>query len=192
MKAWHFLQDSGRLQWKCGRTWIPKVGKTLKVNPDKLHMCHYGLHASTRIIDALGYASGSLICRVELGGRIIKGDDKVVASERTIIQMADATNVLHEMACWSAERALKLIKNPDPRSVAAIQAKRKWLRGEITDAELAAARDAARDAAGAAAWDAAWDAAWAAARAAAGAAAGAAAWAAQNRKLTSMVNKLLK
>jgi len=167
MKAWHFLRGDGRLQWRCGRTWVPRVGQTLKVNPDELCMCNYGLHASKRIIDALGYAPGALICRVDLGGRIIKGDDKVVASERTIIQMADATNVLHEMACWSAERALKNIKNPHPDSLAAIQAKRKWLRGEITDVELSAAESAA----------------WSATESAA--------WSAQNRKLTKMVNDLL-
>jgi hypothetical protein len=180
MKAWHFLQDNGRLQWRCGRAWKPKVGQTLKVDADKLRMCSYGLHASKKIIDALRYAPGSLICRVELGGTIIKDDDKVCASERTIIAMADATNVLHEIACWSAEQALKKIKKPDPRSFAAIQAKRKWLRGEITDAELSAARSAARSAA----WSA-WS-AWSA-----GSAAESAAWSAQNRQLTKMVNELL-
>ena len=82
---------------------------------------------------------------------------------------------LHEFACRCAERALSRVEHPDPRSVAVIKAKRAWLRGEITDAELAAARgaawdaerDAERDAAWAAERDAAWAAAWAAARAAA-------------------------
>ena len=95
--------------------------------------------------------------------------------------------ILHEFACRCAEYALSFIANPDPRSVAAIEAKRKWLRGEITGAELRTARGAAQDAlhdaemyaariaARVAAQDAAWviarviaqDAAWAAARAAA-------------------------
>ena len=94
--------------------------------------------------------------------------------------------ILHEFACRCAEYALSFVKNPDPRSIAAIEAKRKWLRGEITDTELYAARDAARDAAwyatgnavSRAARDAviaaanraerasAWDAAWYAAKAA--------------------------
>ena len=85
---------------------------------------------------------------------------------------------LHEFACVCAERALRRVENPDPRSVAAIEAKRAWMKGEISDAELAAARAAAwaseRDAAWAAAWvaerDAAWAAAWAAERDAAWAA----------------------
>ena len=74
--------------------------------------------------------------------------------------------VLHEYACRCAEYALSLIDNPYPRSVAAIEAKRKWLRGEIDNSALDAARDAARAAEWAAARAAAWAAAWAAARAA--------------------------
>jgi len=57
-------------------------------------------------------------------------------------EMLDA-NILHEFACRCAEEALKLIYNPDPRSIAAIEAKRAWLRGEITDNELAIARASA-------------------------------------------------
>ena len=104
--------------------------------------------------------------------------------------------ILHEFACRCAEYALSFVKNPDPRSIAAIEAKRKWLCGKITDAELDAARGEARDAAHyaamyaariaarVAAQDVAWviarviaqDAAWAAAKAAVRAAA----WAAAN------------
>ena len=76
--------------------------------------------------------------------------------------------VLHEFACRCAEQALSLVDNPDPRSVAAVAAKRAWLKGDISDEQLAAAQDAAQDAARAAAQDAAWaaarDAAWAAAQ----------------------------
>ena len=93
---------------------------------------------------------------------------------------------LHEFACVCAERALSRVENPDPRSVAGIAAKRAWLRGEITDAELKLAEGAARAAASAAASAAAWGAArgaaraaaWDAARAAAKAAARVSAWAA--------------
>ena len=65
-------------------------------------------------------------------------------------------NLLHEYACRCADYALSKIDDPDPRSIQAVDAKRKWLRGEITDEELAAAGAAARDAA----WDAACAAAW--------------------------------
>lgn len=60
--------------------------------------------------------------------------------------------ILHEFACRCAERALAHIDNPDPRSVAGIEAKRQWLDGIITDEELDLA------------WLAAWDAEWHAAR----------------------------
>lgn len=102
--------------------------------------------------------------------------------------------IMHEFGCRCAERALARIDKPDARSVAAIKAKRRWLRGEISDDELlaswsaawyaasaavrAAARDAAKAAECAAARDAAWYAAWYAAMAAARAASWAAAWAA--------------
>ena len=79
--------------------------------------------------------------------------------------------ILHEFACRCAEYALSFVESPDPRSIAAIKAKRKWLRGEITGAELYAAQDAARAAAWAAAQDAARNAPWDAASAAAWAAA---------------------
>ncbi len=87
--------------------------------------------------------------------------------------------VLHEYACRCAEYALTFVREPDSRSIAAIEAKRKWLRGEISNDDLTAAWDAAWSAADAAraAADAARDAARAAARAAANAAR-AAAWAA--------------
>ena len=91
----------------------------------------------------------------------------------------------------------------DPRSLAALEVAERYVNGNATDRELAAAGAAAWDAAGAAAWDAARDAAraaagaatldaagaaaWAAAEAAAGAAAWAAAGAAQADQLRKMI-----
>ena len=71
--------------------------------------------------------------------------------------------ILHEFACRCAEKALTLVDNPDQRSIDAIAAKRAWLRKEITDEQLDAARSAAN--AADAAWSAA-NAAWSAANAA--------------------------
>ena len=94
----------------------------------------------------------------------VSNEDKLWAVLRE--EFIDAP-VLHEYACRCAEYALTFVREPDSRSIAAIEAKRKWLRGEISNDDLTAAR--------AAAWDAACDAANAAARAAAWAAANAAA-----------------
>ena len=196
MKAWHFLNSDRCLGYGDNR--LVEPGQTLQ-QPDmerEPELCCYGMHASQRIVDALKYAPGPIVCRVEIPDPIV-GDDKIVGRERTVLWMVDASTVLHEFACRCAEDVLALVDNPDPRSLAAIEAKRRWLRGEATDSELAAAQAAAW-AAGAAAWAAAWDAAraaaWAAARAAAraaGDAAGAtarnAAHTRQNRRLTSMV-----
>lgn len=99
--------------------------------------------------------------------------------------------VLHEYACRCAEYALSLIDNPYPQSVAAIEAKRKWLRGEIDDVALAAALAAARAAARDAERAAARDAARAAARDAAWASAWAAEWAAAKEKNLDILTQLL-
>ena len=210
VKAWHFLPQDGRLRY--GSNELVEVGKVLRVR-SPLQMCRRGLHASLRLIDALQYAPGPIVCRVECGGEIEKDTNKLVAETRKVLWMYDASAVLHEFACRCAEDALALIEKPDPRSVAAIAVKRLWLAGKATDEVLAAAGAAARDAAWDAAWgtagdaagDAAWDAAGAAARAAAGGAARDAAWdaagaaaraaagdaarAAQNRRLTAMITR---
>jgi len=76
----------------------------------------------------------------------------------------------HEFALWCAERVRALMS--DPRSKDALDVAARHLRGEATDEELVAARNAASAAAWAAAeaaapdaaWNAAWDAAWNAAR----------------------------
>ena len=112
--------------------------------------------------------------------------------------------VLHEYACRCAEYALTFVREPDSRSIAAIEAKRKWLRGEISNDDLTAAWAAADAAARAAAWAAARAAAWAAwdtanaatwaAWAAAWAAANAAAWTADAARAAARKHevKLLK
>lgn len=97
--------------------------------------------------------------------------------------------IMHEFTCRCAEQALALTPNPDPRSTAAIEAKRKWIKGDITDKELGAAQAAAQEAAGAAFRDAAQEAAGAGAWAAAGDIAGAAAREAQVKMLLGLLGR---
>ena len=170
--AWHFLPEDERLQF--GRRTKVKVGQTLKRDPSKLSMCHYGLHASVRPLDAIRYAPGSIVCRVQLGGTIIEDDDKCVASRRTVLWMADASRELRLFACWCVRNTpvadgrvvWDLLTNE--RSRAAIEVAERYADGLATNEELGVARNVA----GASAWDA-----WNAARAAACSARGAA-WAA--------------
>ena len=78
----------------------------------------------------------------------VSNDDKLWAVLRE--EFIDAP-VLHEYACRCAEYALTFVREPDSRSIAAIEAKRKWLRGEISNDDLTAAQTAAWAAADAAA-----------------------------------------
>jgi hypothetical protein len=199
--AWHFLKEDYRLQF--GDRKRVRAGSTVRIDGEPI-LCERGFHASRRLIDALRYAPGPILCRVRVGGTVVESDDKLVGTERYIVWTLDTTRILHEFACWCAETALKQSQVTDERCWNAITIKRLWLDGYASDDELDAARaaalaaawDAAWDAARAAAWDAARDAAVAAARDAAVAAAMAAAMAAardaamdaQNRKLTAMVN----
>ena len=55
--------------------------------------------------------------------------------------------ILHEFACRCAEQAMEAAGDSDPRSVAAIESKRAWVRGDIRDQDLSEARSAASHAA---------------------------------------------
>ena len=184
--AWHFL-TSDRLPEHGRRKRPLKVGDVMRVKGTPI-LCEHGLHASERILDALDYAPGPVVCRVEVSGAIVQGDDKLAGTRRKILGMGDIETLLHEWACDVAEDVCRRAEVLDARSLEAIACKRRWLRGESTDEELAAAMAAAWGAARAAAWGAARAAAgataraaamavaWDAARAAAGATARAAAW----------------
>ena len=182
MLAWHFAPNDMRLANGDGRKIIP--GKTLSVKGE-LSLCNHGLHASRRIIDALQYAANNQtqICRVEVSGDVVSGDDKLCGTRRKCLWAVDADHLLHEFACRCAEDALALIKTPDQRSFAAIKAKRNWLAGNITEAEMSAAKSAAWSAAKSAAESAAKSTAESAAKSAAKSAA----WSAQNHRLSAMV-----
>ncbi len=144
-------------------------------------MCESGLHASERLIDALQYAPGPIICRVECGGEIERDTDKLICRERTILwRVEDGGTLLKEFARKCALDVAHLWDMP------AIV--RQYLEtGDKTAS--AAARDAASAAARAAASATAWATASAAARDAARAwdAARDAAWAKQNDMLTALV-----
>jgi hypothetical protein len=141
LKAWHFLREDGCLRYE-PHTKV-EVGQTLKYN-GFWPTSQQGYHASVRAMDALKYAPGPIVCRVELGGVIVEEKDKAVASERTVLAMANASTVLHEFACDIAEACLRKHGVTDERSWVAIETKRKWVKGEATDEELFAATGAAR------------------------------------------------
>lgn len=187
--GWHFLREDGTTGYGNRK---PVPGKLMHCRGE-LVLCENGLHASRRAIDALYYAPGPIVQRVELIGVRIDDTDKSCARTRRCLWIADAERTLHEFAVWCAERALqaerKAGREPDARSWEALAVKRRWLDGQATDKQLHAARAAvwearaavweaqaadlaadwaaAREAAWQAAWQAAWEAAWDAAREAA-------------------------
>jgi hypothetical protein len=171
MKAWHFVGETLR----DGRP-VPPDGEWLE-HEGSLIMCESGLHASRRLIDALKYAPGATICRVEFDSDdYIEEEDKLVSRRRMIIWRIDGESVLRAFARWCALQVVHLWDAPD-----------------VVIEYLTTGNEETRDAAWDAARDAAWDAAWAAARDAAWAAARdaarAAAWDKQNAQLEAMAQE---
>ena len=206
--GWYFAPSDKKL--KHGDKRLIHVGGTHTVQ-GQIELCYFGLHASIRPLDALGYASSAIVFRVRLGGTIVKGTDKCVATERTYLAELDASVVLSEFARKCAARVLHLWDAP--------QVVKDWLTtGDSTlrsaaesaawSAADSAARSAARSAAASAAWSAAASAAWSAAGSAAESAARSAAdsaawsaaesvawsaaWSARNKELEAMLQKALK
>lgn len=133
MIGWHWCKNDRMLGYGDGRKVVD--GETLEeTRPIKL--CERGMHASGKILDAIRYAPGNVICRVKLHGEVIKGDDKLVASKRTVLWSVDASKALLLWAADCAERALSRVENPDPRSVAAIRLTREFVAGTRTKEEL--------------------------------------------------------
>lgn len=153
--AYHFVGD----RLRDGRP-VPPDGAWLE-HDGPLVLCETGLHASRHPFDALGYAPGPILCRVEIGGTIIESEDKLVAVRRRIVARADATEALRYFARMQALCVIHLWRDDPPDVVL------DWLMtGDemLRSAAESAARSAAESAAWSAAWSAARSAAWSAAR----------------------------
>jgi len=213
MKAWHFLQNSGKLR---DGTKPPPDGVWLEY-PGIRRICESGLHASIKPLDALGYSPGNIVCRVEVDTfQMITRDYKINVCRRKIIWRYNASEVLHHFACLCALDVIELW--PAPEIVRKyLRTRDPELRAEAGDASWAAscddwasdrasdrasARKAAREAAREAVRDSFWQSAYYSARGAVSwAASGAASWAAfgasvgeavmnaQNKRLTRMLTE---
>lgn len=143
IRAWHFLAENKRLGYDDNRVVRAGVSYRLKTKNPPL-LCRRGMHASIKPLDALDYAPGPIVCRVEISGDIEKDNDKIVGRCRRVLWMSDATNTLHRFACKCSEDALRTANVEDERCWNAIRVKLLWLEGKATDDGLAAARAAAR------------------------------------------------
>jgi len=186
MKAWYFSSEDRRLRNGDGRE--IRIGETHAVSGD-IKLCKNGLHASKKLMDAIYYAPGTIVYRVELSGKIEKGEDKLVAQKRTYLSGGiDVSETLRKFArmcaldvvgIWEApEVVIRYLKTGDKSMRGAARATAlaaAWndaldaARDDALDSARATARGAARATALAAAKDdaraAAWNEAMAAARA---------------------------
>jgi hypothetical protein len=187
--AWHFCGDTLR----DGRP-IPADGVTLR-HDGVIMPCKLGLHASERLIDALQYAPGPLLCRVRLGGKMVPhGGNKFAAAERTILWRFDATEVLR---AFGRHCALEVLDLWDAPAVVReyLETGREDVRvgaREAINADWNVRWNFARDAANAATLDNSWAAAKGAAAMAVYASAGLpiirkVSWADQNARLSRRV-----
>ena len=172
--AWHFSGDKLR-----DGSDVPPVGEWL-THDGELRMCHSGFHASRHPLDALRYAPGRLLHRVECDGAVTEDNDKLVCSKRRIVASRDAGRLLQRFA---KDQALTVVHLWDAPQIVV-----EYLQGDDDAVNAVNAVNAARDAAWDVAWsaanaagntaDAAWSAVWSAANAAGNAAD--AAWSAAN------------
>ena len=161
--GWYFSKESRLLRYGDARPIA--IGVTHEVAAP-IELCKRGLHASVRAIDALEFAPGPIVWRVELSGEIKLGDDKCVATHRKYIGGGvDASAVIRAFARRCALDVAHLWDMPP------------LVRSYLETGEESI-RDAAWDAARATASATAWAAACASSRASASATASATAWAA--------------
>ncbi len=145
MKAWHWCSNDMRTS----HTDEPiVVGEKLTVE-GPIKLCKRGLHASEDILDALWYAPGAIVCRVKLSGRIDKGGDKLVASERLVEWCVDATDILVQWARECADRVADTDEDTNAAADYAFLANNTTDRDSFLVAAAVCAADAACDAAAA-------------------------------------------
>ena len=84
--CYHYIQiaEKGRFRSRTGKNVV--LGQHL--HEDEIEMCHRGLHASLNPGDAKAYSpENGVLTKVLVWGRIHLGKDKLVATDRTIIEV---------------------------------------------------------------------------------------------------------
>ena len=197
--GWHFAQNDMRLGYDDERE--IRDGETLH-HDGELVMCKSGLHYSERIINALHYSRGHMICRVEGPADALVESDKRCGAWRKCLWHIDGEELLRDFARWCALQVIDKWDAPDvvrkylETGDESLRYAAWYAAGAVTEAAAgvaagaaagAAAGYAARAGARNAARFAAWDAAGYVAGYDARDAAVAAARAVQNTKLERMV-----
>ena len=113
VKAWYFARKGNRLGFGDNR--IVRVGIT-HTTDRKPVLCEHGFHGSTRVIDALLYASYHILYRVVLSGEMDIGGDKIAAQARQYLQRFDMKDILREFARKQALINIHKIKPYTPKA----------------------------------------------------------------------------
>jgi hypothetical protein len=94
IRAWHFLLEGHKLRDTRDAppdgVWLSHWGTP--------HLCHWGLHASRDVWDALHHAPGTILCLVDCAGQVIESQDKLVCTERRIVARMETAELLAEFA----------------------------------------------------------------------------------------------
>jgi len=175
---WHIAENTCTLGHGDERLIV--VGETLTV-AGPIFMCQRGLHACERLLDALAYANGTVICEVILGADAYTEADKSVSTSRTCIAMTTpevGERILRNFARWCALDVAHLWDMPEnvrqyletgDESVRAAAETAAWSAADAVSRSAAwtAADAVSRAASRSAAWTASRSAAWTAGDAAA-------------------------
>ncbi len=102
--AWHFTAG---MKLRDGQPLV--VGKTYR-HTGELEMCMRGYHASIDIRDALSYAPGFQVSRVECSGDMVKQSDKLVCRNRKVLWTLEAKAIILKWSMRVATDAVKIAK----------------------------------------------------------------------------------
>lgn len=118
--GWYFSENNKRLRYGNNRVIRPGITHKVKfpcvvegVRYTEPTLCCAGVHASKRIIDALSYAPGNYVWRVELSGDVVIDSDKIVAKERKYLWGYNADEVLQLFSRRCALDVIHLWNAPD-------------------------------------------------------------------------------
>jgi hypothetical protein len=119
IKGWHFTKADKKLRYNDNR--IVTAGETITVDCE-LKLCNSGLHMSKRITDALKFAPGTYVWRVQTNDsydianefqNVIYDDNKLVSNNRTALWGFDAREIVLKYARKCALDIIHLWDAPD-------------------------------------------------------------------------------
>lgn len=148
-QGWHFLASTRKLGWDQSATSVVAGGTYSASGP--INVRSKGLHIAARAIDPLIFEIGPVACWDTISGTTASLasngylGELAAATSRTVVAIADATNVLH---AWAVRCARDVISRTGSGSLysacdAALTAKTGWLASTVTTGDLATARNAA-------------------------------------------------